>query len=570
MNFDENEKAVIQKHLADPADAHNLAALSSLYWTGILKSINVLINEKKDIAVFIQNERPYIDAGIAAELLGDQYQSMVDKLNKETISYKHLKISPVSAWLQETIRIVLQGDRKELLERDIRREQSDLLKLKKEAAGLQEARKTSLLQDLTADPACQTDQTLYHQIDKLIETDRLSLQLMKIKKAVAHGSYLSPEERRTHAQRETQVKKDKWQYEALVNRIHNLNGRKTLHDIDVKLEKLFVEILDKEGEIEKHRQSIQSIEAKQNTISAVEMEDRLSREWEYLRDLVKLAAKRIHSESLPLLVKPDPFFTQAEAAACFDRILEFDPRVFHNEHASAFGVPSVVLVPGAGNALFDWKYNQFIIPLSPPGANFLGSIANAIVEYRLDVDGEKNLINSFWKMDENKDLKSIFQIKNKFVKDYIAWIVSESKGYKVMDKEVRKWFEYEIAPSRTEIYTPPGLTTFAMSPQQYANLQKEITARLEKEGDSAPDDDFWTASIIAYQQGKFSECHDYLITFLNKNPDHIFGYYNLGFVSIKAGRKPEAIRGFGEFIKRNPQSWWASVANDYLRKLQMV
>jgi tetratricopeptide (TPR) repeat protein len=569
MNFDETEKTLIQRYLSGPTDVQNLAALSPLYWTGIQKNIGTHIKEKKDIAAFIQNERPFIDGGITAELLGDAYQPLTDKFNSESISYKHLKICPVSAWLQEMIRVVLQGDRKELLEQDIKREQSDLLKLQKEVSTLQGTRKTALLQELTADPACHTDQNLYHQIDKMVETDRLSLRLLKIKKAVARGSYLSPEERRTHAQRESQIKKDTWQYEALVNRIRNLNGRKIFHDLNAKLEKLFTELIDKECEIEKHRQSIQTIETKQNSISAAEMEDRFSREWEYLRDLIKLAAKRVHSENLPLIGKPEPFFTPAQAAACFDRILEFDPRVFHNEHAGSYGVPSVLLVPGTGNALFDWKNNQFIIPLMPPAGNFQASIASAVVEYRFDVDGDKTILNSFWKVDENKELKSLFQIKNKFVKDYTTWIVSESKGYKVLGKEVRKWFEHEIAPNRTEIYTPPDLMSFALSPQQYTVLQKELQARLEKEGENAPADVFWTASIIAYQQGKFAESHDLLITLLKKNPGHVFGYYNLGFSGIKTGRKPEAIRGFGEFIKRNPQSWWASVANDYLRKLQI-
>jgi hypothetical protein len=38
---------------------------------------------------------------------------------------------------------------------------------------------------------------------------------------------------------------------------------------------------------------------------------------------------------------------------------------------------------------------------------------------------------------------------------------------------------------------------------------------------------------------------------------------------MKIPQKQMAIKGFNEFIKRKPQSWWASVARDHARRLQI-
>jgi tetratricopeptide (TPR) repeat protein len=570
MDFDENELTIIRKFLDDPKAPGAMTTLSPLYWKHIRKRLSTIINGKEDVNAFIEQERLFIDSGITEALSGDNYQALVDKVGSAPIEYPHLKIIPISTWLIESIRVVLKGDRKVLVEREIKSAEQEIQKLHAEVVASQETRKTILLQHLTADPALQSDHRIYTQVERLVETDHLHFTAMKTKKAIARGSFLSVDERRSHAQREVVLSKERAQNEALVNHIRALKDRNSLHSLGTTIEKLFAEIIDLEHENGKRRQMITAIEEKQSTISPAEMEDSISQEWDYLRDMVKLSAKRVQSENAPFLLNVCPLFVSADIRACFDRILEFDPRIFQNDHARSNGKPYILTSPGNGNAIYDWKNNRFIVPLVPPAGNFQASVATAIVEYRFDVDTDKKLLNSFWKIPEHKEIKTLFQIKTKFIKEYITWIVSDTKGYKVLSKDLRKWFEQEIAPSRTDIYVPPELINGAMSADEFNTLMKTTISTIERKKNECTVEELWTASILTYQSGQFAQAYDYMVALLIKDPAHIFGCYNFAFVSIKTGRKSEAIKAFGEFVKLNPQSWWASVANDYLRKLQVV
>jgi tetratricopeptide (TPR) repeat protein len=268
-------------------------------------------------------------------------------------------------------------------------------------------------------------------------------------------------------------------------------------------------------------------------------------------------------------MKPgDTYFTMKDIDDSIDRIMEFDPEIVHNQRVALFGLPSVLIVPGNGSALYDWKNNRIIVPLIPPGGNYMASIAAGMIEYRLDVDEDKHLLTSYNKLSRHKDVKSVFHLKAELVKDYIVWMTSEYKGYKTLPKEERKWFEQEIAPKKNEIAVPLEYRPFMLAGEAFNEKCSETESLLAKEPEACPADVLWTASILLYQQGKFNQAMEMLMILIRKDPERSIAYYNLGHTCEKLMRKQEAIQFFGEYCKRNPQSWWAGAAMEHVRRLQ--
>jgi tetratricopeptide (TPR) repeat protein len=327
-------------------------------------------------------------------------------------------------------------------------------------------------------------------------------------------------------------------------------------------------IIDQNAGIAKLREEIDRIEREQRAISGLELENRIRMEIDYLKDLVRLSARRLHTSSCPLLRKDDAYFTFDELAKCLDRVLEFDPRVFQNERTVHFGKPSILLIPGNGNALYDWKNNQIVVPLVPYQKNFMASIASGIIEYRFDTDEEKKLLNSFNLLPENKTIKSVVQLKSKLVKEYTLWMTSEYAGFRVLSTFSKKWFEREIAPGRNDIFIPFAFQPFELSSAQFQKLL-EKTENEVKDRQNAPLDSLWIGSILEYQRGNYEKAYELVSELVKRDPSRDFAWYNYGHTAMKAMRKKEAIEAFNQFIKMRTQSWWTSVAYDLVRQLQI-
>jgi tetratricopeptide (TPR) repeat protein len=304
------------------------------------------------------------------------------------------------------------------------------------------------------------------------------------------------------------------------------------------------------------------------TVSPVQMEAEMRAEIDYVKELTRLTAKRLHQESCCFIRPGDACFTIDEVDDCIGRIMEFDPEIVHNQRVALFGLPSILIVPGNGGALYDWKNNRMIVPLLAPVGNFMASIASGMIEYRMDVDEDKRLLLSYNKLSRHKDVKSVFHLKAELTKDYITWMVSEYKGYKILPKEERKWFEHEIAPNKNEIAIPLEYRPFMLAGDAFNEKCRETESLLAQGTEACPVDALWTASILFYQQGKFSQAIEMLLTLIGRDPRRSMAYYNLGHTCEKLMRKSDAIRYFGDYCKHNPQSWWAAAAMEHIRRLQ--
>lgn len=564
MHLNETAIQAIKEYLDAPQESRTVTRLGSIYWPSLIDSLTDLIVSSGDTASFLNSEYEFINFGMTKEFF-DNFQEIRAAIDNSPSTYPHISIRFLTGWISDIMTRIYRGDKKELIEKDIKKLGLEKRRINAEIKSLQEARKESLMREL-ADGA---DKQLVAQVENLVTTDALNLQNLQTKKAIARGQFISAEERRDFANRTTRHQKEQAKNDSLVSKVKSPDGKKTLRSLAGQINELMEKSISCEEQIQTKQKDLTAIENVTEALSPLEVESRIRTELEYLRDMTKLCARRLHTEACSILKTGDRFFTLEKVHACFDLILEFDPNLLNNDRVQIFGKPGALIVPGNGNTMYDWKNNQFIIPLVPPNGDFMGSIASGIIEYRLDVDDDKKLLTSYQKLPDHKDTKSIVVLRSSLTKDYIKWMTSEYNGFKVLSKDVRAWFEHEIAPRKNEIYCPPQYQLFMLSPEEFKNLLESIEQKIAQNSGAIAKEDLWIASVLAYQQGKFNAAIEYIEQLHRLNPDHVFAYFNLGIMCMKVMKKQESIQAFQEFTKRNHRTWWTSVAAEHLRRLRL-
>ncbi|MDG5813531.1 hypothetical protein QA601_00425 [Chitinispirillales bacterium ANBcel5] len=544
---------------ADTQNKTLLTNLSSAYWSYLADTCGSLLRDKKDLDQFLSDESDLINFGLCSELI--EAEKVSDEIS-DGLNGNRIPVYDISSWLKELVSKIKDGDKKEQLERDLHLGEIRKKKLEAELKDIQSQRCAILEQHLK-----KNSREWKRQIEALENTDKLLGVSIKSKKAIARGKFLSVESKREHCVREKQLSSELEKRDSLFGSMPDQETVFTLKKQAKSIEEIFITIADLEYAIEKMSAELIDLEKKSDQMSPLEMENRVKREIEYLRDMAKLSAKRLHLDTVALLKSGDKYLTGKMLGEYVNRILEFDPHIFHNDRVNIFGKPSILVVPGCGNSLYDWKNNRIIIPLTAPSGNFMASVACAIIEYRLDVDEDKKLLTSYNQIPELKGIRSVFQLRNRLIKDYIGWMTSEYKGYRILSKDVKAWFEHEIAPPGNDIYTPPELQRYAVSGEAYKKLLEEMEEKA-KDVEQCSAEELWKGSILFYQQGKYDKALDLINVLVKREPENHLALYNRGHIAVKQMNKTVAIESFNEYSRMNPQSWWARMARDHVRRLQ--
>ncbi len=559
FNYSDNFSQALKRYQEDPG------LVNGPYWSMIADWVGSMVSEPDKFALKLAEIEDLVDYGICSDVAGstDEIRSMVNDAARMGYS---LNIMMFSEWLKSLFAKIMQGDRKEVLEKELHRCELQKKSRTHELENLQIERKSKVL-SLLDEPTRKGKERL---VDDLVKMDDLMYSSLQMKKAIALGTFFSVTQKREHFDREKQLQKDMNWFNSFIDSQANKEGVSETHKIQDKVIETLSAIIDIEVAIDKVKSDLLAIEKLKQEVSPAEIESRLRKEIEYMRDLTKLAAMRLKLSPCPVITVEQKLFTIRKVKECFDRIQEFDPEVFHNDRVSLFGKPSVLLIPGTGAAVFDWKNNMLIVPIVIPGNNPTASIATGIVDYRLDVDEDRNFISSYNQIAERKTIRSTVELRNLMTKDYVAWMTSEYNGFRVLSKLVKEWFEHSVAPSRNEIYTPPEYQTFALSPPEFEAQFKKIE-ELMQQGDikTIDDNSLWSGSILYYQKGIFEKSLELLKALLTRKPDAGIILYNAGMIAMKLMRKPEAIDYFNQYANRYPQTWWARTARDHLRRLQV-
>lgn len=557
---------VIQKWIENSSDQSIIAELTTAFWSNLINSIESLIKDKQPpLDQYLQQNYDLLNYGICKEVFTDT--SSARKIIEDGDFKKcRLQIDNFTTWLKDLVQKINQGDKKDFLLRESKLAKIQINKLKTEIKLLQQERKNRLSKSLQ--DGNRQNSSFLKQVETLNDYDNLLLESIRTRKAIAKGTFFSVEQRREHCTREKQLQKDKARLEVLINLVHDRESSSEIKKIMTHIEESITHLLEQEESLAKLESDLGQLNQEVKDLSPIEIAYKVRKEIEYLRDLIKLSSKRSHAENRSILSSTDKPITIAHLTEAIDRVIEFDPNIFKNDRINILGQPQILLIPGSGNTVYDWKNNKLIVPLIPISGNYMASIATGFIEYRLDADEEKKLITSYNSIPEMKTIKSIIQLRQNLMKDYIIWMTSEYSGYRILAKNTKEWFEREIAPDRNNIFTPMEYQSYRLSSDEYKKLFSEVESNLYLGLDRSSEKDLWVGSILYYQQGRYDKSYELLTALMKREPTDTFVLFNLGQTGMKLMRKNESIQAFTDYCAKNPQGWWSKIARDQIRKLQ--
>lgn len=303
-----------------------------------------------------------------------------------------------------------------------------------------------------------------------------------------------------------------------------------------------------------------------------------------LREDIKLCAKWAQSEAHSCLFAPAKLNSKKDVVETVYQIEDFDPTLFENRRVEKGGRPTFVLTPGVGHGSYDFRSNTIVLPIVSP-RDRLESVAYAIALYRRDLDKVANdgkLWESFfsdqvWRGIKDREKPTRFPKQmEEFVEDYVLWVTREAKGMMVLDSEIRRWFEQNIAPDRRAPMIPRDLR--AVRPADRIAKAQELRKNLNAAN-------AYRIGVLAWQSGRIGDAHGWISKAASMDAENLEILWGMGVLhllpdqDLKTGdagalksmspreRLAKAKEAMERFVKLSKPSWWLLKAQDHLRKI---
>ncbi|GEM_PF-5249656 len=303
-----------------------------------------------------------------------------------------------------------------------------------------------------------------------------------------------------------------------------------------------------------------------------------------IREDIKLCAKWARTEAHSCLFGPSKLNSKRDVVETVYAIEDFDPTLFENRRVEKGGRPTFVITPGVGHGSYDFRTNTIVLPLISP-RDRLESVAYAIALYRRDLDKVANdgkLWESFfsdqvWRGIKDREKPTRFPKQmEEFVTDYVLWVTREAKGMMVLDSEIRRWFEQNIAPDKRAPMVPRDLR--AVRPADRVTRAQD----LRKETNAA---NAYRIGVLAWQSGRIGDAYGWFTKAATLDPESLETLWAMGVLHVlpdqdlktgEAGalkaislreRLAKAKESMDRFVKLSKPSWWLLKAQDHLRKI---
>ncbi|MGA1865489.1 MAG: hypothetical protein ACMUHX_10540 [bacterium] len=278
--------------------------------------------------------------------------------------------------------------------------------------------------------------------------DKLAQSQAELKTKMQSGEYTTPEQKKMNALAIEALWALKDERDKFIDEIEDFNLKKHLREINMKIEHHFIDSIEVRHKRNKLDEKINKYDGDMSEISYEKRKLFLEDEAKRIRMYCQVCARRAKADLFPILIDETMFNFKMKVFQVINNIERSDPKIFKNVIVRRQGRPGMLVIPGKGYGVYDWEHNLLVIPLISPKSP-VESIVHALVEYRWDVDEAGDLKGSYEKLNKNKNLFTS-QIRDNFFKDYILWITRECQGYKILDKDVREWFQWKIAPSKED------------------------------------------------------------------------------------------------------------------------
>lgn len=394
--------------------------------------------------------------------------------------------------------------------------------------------------------------TLYKQLDSDSETFKL------MEKKQREGGFSGQEERQRYISLNQAREDRKAKVDKLLELFREHSGE--IKGSDAKAEEALVTLIQLRDEKRQKEKDIETERSAVRNISILDVKAGLEEEVGKYKGNGRLTSKLGKSMQISLPLEERDIVTPEKAYEALAKIEEYDPNLFNNRSVKRKGKPDIFLVPGIGEGIYDWEGNRLLIPIMYT-RSIVASMASAVVLYRVDVDqsyNDRELILSYKNdIKENKKVRSMIKLRQQLIKDYLLWIMKESQGFPLMEKQNREWFEYRIAPNKYDPKYPKDMRNLTLKQQREgleAELKKPDTAEVV----------FRQALFYLLMEGENQEMISKEVLpridrAMQMDPNNLDLLYSAGAIYRKAKSK-KCIELLVDYTKKAPQSWWSKKA----------
>lgn len=453
LTLKEQINQAIENHLGNTKDPIYKRSINLQYWNLVGYIMKRKIQTQKllpgDFVLFTRSEQLAIDYGyisdrLTAEIKDFNTDAFFDDALVSTIAIEPaLKYYSVTSWLNEQLKEFMGFYDIERYRQQHEKAVSDISLSKSEFETMVKAKK-GLVKSIALGF---TDKNVFARIEALTDKiDGVANKYAFIRYKIQSGTAaLSKEERLELIGIENTIKVASNERKTLLN---DINNHMNLTNIEEEVLKKECELLGLIAQAGKAKTDLESVINAKNSITAAQKEEMFNERVSLLKNILELVAKRSKVEPTPFLAEklaekiPDKVF---QALATF---IESDPQVFRNKKMKRFGYPNIIFVPGCGNGVYNYDLNSLVLPLFPL-KDFRELLISAMVLYRWDCDEDREFRDSFSSLKPFKRL-SFVDLQRALIQSYILYITKERQGYKVFDKEIRDWFNYNVAPKKDE------------------------------------------------------------------------------------------------------------------------
>lgn len=394
----------------------------------------------------------------------------------------------------------------------------------------------------------------------LAEIDAELERYLRLERKTNTGQLKDPALRREYVETKIRMVQRVDQRDRLVGA---LSGGAKILDLNRRIAAVYGDLFAAEEDRTANREAIEVFQEEVRSCSPRQARAELVEELKSIRLFAKMGAQRAGAQprTMPTGGVGDAgLATPSRVAVALEHIVAFDPYLWDNQQTRREGKPTILLVPGTGNGIYDWNRNRIILP-TVPHRSLEESLAYALATYRDDVDSQTSdraALKSYASLKVNSGIRSTMKMKDLMARDYIAWMTKESQGMSGLAAENRQWIEERIAPRPEEPI--PSRTLVELS----AADRRRLVRRLGDREDLEPDE-FYHRGALRFSDEDYAAAAADFEKALAARPDWPAALYSLGVSLKRAGRASWRDR-MTEFLRTAPQSWWSKKAQRMLAR----
>lgn len=324
-----------------------------------------------------------------------------------------------------------------------------------------------------------------------------------------------------------------------------------LMSIDRKMEGIIVNRNKLRKEVGDLQSALKKDEAWREELALSKCREMLREEVRTIRTMAELMGKRSRMRACSLLTNEETLPKPEEIITIIENILDVDPSLYSPQAAQRIPFPYIVIVPGAGNGIYDFEKKALLIPTRPIRGLF-EAVTTALIEFYLDSPYGLGFRDAYSKLNKNKTVTSAIEMNERIQKDYISWITMEANGYQVLDQETRQFFMEKVAPALFALRHPRRASDFTVA---FAHeLLKQDDERTDK--DRTDFEEQFKLGLATWRIGNYPRAVLAFRHALEANPESVDACYNLAMAFFRTGQKKHAVETWRKYLTLDKSSFW--------------